>query len=233
MKYFLTNILLSLFILSYGADPKYPVSAIPEELKKDVNVVVREDKMVYTITSRSTASLHVLMVATIFNSNGSRYAQRAVGYNKLSKVTGIKANVYDAAGNLIRKAKPSEIIDRSAYDGFSLYSDNRYKAVDLTQGSYPYTIEFEYQIDYKFLYSIGETYLISGEKVSVQHVSYQLIFPSGLAPRYKVLNINSEPLRTTEKGMQSLLWSFENLKPIKFEPYGPDVDEILRAMRVT
>src|SRR5688572_22776416 len=217
MKYFLTNILLSLFILSYGADPKYPVSAIPEELKKDVNVVVREDKMVYTITSRSTASLHVLMVATIFNSNGRRYAQRSVGYDKLSKITGIKANVYDAEGNLIRKAKPSEIIDRSAYDG-SLYSDNRYKAVDLTQGSYPYTIEFEYQIDYKFLYHIDGTYLISGEKVSVQHVSYQLIFPYGLAPRYKVLNINSEPQRTTEKGMQSLSWSFENLKPIKYEP---------------
>ncbi|HEY3429128.1 MAG TPA: DUF3857 domain-containing protein, partial [Cyclobacteriaceae bacterium] len=128
---------------------------------------------------------------------------------------------------LIRKIKPSEVIDRSTYDGFSLYSDNRFKAVDLSQGSFPYTIEFEYKIDYSFLYGIDGTYLISGEKTSVQHVSYQLNFPPELAPRYKVLNIQAEPVRKTEKGIQSLTWSFENLKPIKYEPYGPDADKIL------
>lgn len=228
MKFMLSNFLLFLFIVSYGADPKFPISAIPEELKKDVNVVIREDQMVYTINTRSTASVHVYFVATILNGQGKSYAQQSVGYDKLSKITSIKANVYDAAGNLIKKIKPSEIIDRSAYDGFSLFSDNRYKSIDLSQGSYPYTIEFEYEVDYKFLYGIDDTYLISGEKTSVQHVSYQLIFPSELAPRYKVLNIQAEPQKsTTTKGLQSLSWSFENLKPIKFEPYGPDPEEIL------
>ena len=183
------------------------MSEIPEELKKDVNVVVREDKMVYTINSRSTASLSVYIAVTILNNQGKHYAQRTVGYDKLRKITSIKANVYDAAGNLIKKVKPSEINDRSAFDGFSLYSDNRYKSIDLTQGSYPYTIEFEYAVEYKFLYGIDGTYLISGEKASVQHVSYELIFPSELAPRFKVLNINAVPVRSlTEKGMQSLSW---------------------------
>ncbi|HEU5289766.1 MAG TPA: DUF3857 and transglutaminase domain-containing protein [Cyclobacteriaceae bacterium] len=227
MKFLLFGILLYRCIVSYGADPKYPVFTIPEELRKDVNVVVREDNMVYTITSRSTASLHVYFVATILNSHGQRFAQRAVGYNKLSKITGIKANVYDALGNLIKKIKPSEIIDRSAFDGFSLYSDNRYKSVDLAHGSFPYTIEFEYKIDYEYLYGIDGTYLVPGEKTSVQHVSYQLNFPTELAPRYKVLNIQAEPVKKTEKGMQSVTWSFENLKPIRLEPYGPDPDKIL------
>lgn len=231
MKLVLSSFFLILFFVSYGADPKFPISAIPEELKKDVNVVVREDVMVYTITSRSTASVHVYFVATIFNSQGKHFAQRSVGYNKLSKITGIKANVYDEAGNLIKKVKSSEILDRSAYDGFSLYSDNRYKSVDLTQGTYPYTMEFEYDLEYKFLYGIDDTYLISDEKTSVQHVSYQLIYPQALAPRYKVRNIQAEPQRSiTSNGSHSLYWSFENLKPIKFESYGPDPEEILPAI---
>jgi len=227
MRFLLLNFLL-ISTFSLAANPKYPVSTIPEELKKDVNVVVREDKTVYTINSRSTASLYVYMAVTILNSQGKHYAQRAVGYDKLTKITSMKANVYDAAGNLIKKVKPSEISDRSAFDGFSLYSDNRYKSIDLSQGSYPYTIEFEYTVEYKFLYGIDGTYLISGEKVSVQHVSYQLIFPTELTPRYKVLNISAEPVKiVTDKGLQSLSWSFDNLKPIKFEPYGPDSHTLL------
>ncbi len=228
MKLLLPTILFLITLVCLGADPKYPVSAIPEELKKDVNVVVREDKMIYKINSRSTASLYSYFVVTILNGQGRQFALRSVGYDKLSKITSFKASAFDQAGQLIKKLKPSELTDESSFDGFSLYSDNRYKSADLRQGSYPYTVEFEYEVEYKFLYGIEGTVLIPGEKASVQHVSYQLIFPVDLAPRYKVLNINAEPVRAvTEKGFQSLSWSFENLKPVKFEPYGPGSDKLL------
>lgn len=228
MKILLFGVALFTILNCLGAEPKYPISLIPEELKKDVNVVVREDNMVYKITSRSTATLHVFFAVTILNNQGKNFAYKAVGYNKLSKVTTFKGSAYDAAGGLIKKIKLSEIKDRSAFDGFSLYSDNRYKSIDLAQGSYPYTVEFEYEVEYKFLYAIPGTYLLPGEKVSAQHVSYQLIFPQELAPRYKVLNIEAEPMKSkTEKGLESLYWSFENLKPIRFEPLGPGSEYIL------
>jgi hypothetical protein len=207
---------------AFCADPKYPISEIPEDLRKDVNAVVREDQMVYQIHARNRASLKVLLVATIFNKNGMRYALPKVGYDKLSKITSFKGNVYDAYGNLIRRLKSSEIQDKSAYDGFSLYSDNRYKAADLSHGVYPYTVEFEYEIDYNYLYAISGSFLVSSEKVSVQHFSYQLLFPPDLKPRYKVLNMNSDPVQTKVDGMESLTWSFENIKPVKEEPLGPD-----------
>jgi len=228
MKILLSSILAFTIISSLGADPKYPVSAIPDELKKDVNVVVREDKMVYTINSISTATSYAYLVVTIFNSQGKDFAYKAVGYDKLSKITKFKANVYDATGTLIKKLKSSEFLDRSSFDGFSLFSDNRYKSADLTQGTYPYTVEFEYEVEYKFLYAIDGTYLIPGERASVEHASYQLNFPSNLTPRYKVLNIQGEPVKSkTVSGLESLTWTFENLKPIKFEPYGPSRRELI------
>ena len=211
-----------------ASDPKYPISEIPEELKKGVNAVVREDKMVYTINSRSTATAYTHIVISIFNNNGKGFAEETIGYSKLSKITMFKANVYGPDGNLIRKVKSSEIEDGSAFDSFSLYSDNRYKSVDLAQSAYPYTVEFEYEVEYKYLYSIDGTYLIPDEKISVQHASYELIFPEELRPRYKMFNIDQQPKKSNPaKGVESLSWSFENLKPISIEPYGPDVRELI------
>jgi hypothetical protein len=217
-----------LVLLTYSAQAstKYPVRDIPDDLKKDVNVVVREDHIIHTIYAKSKASLSVRMVATIFNKMGSRYASPSVSYNKLSKVSVFKGNVYDAQGNLIRKLKPSDIADRSAYDGFSLFSDARYKSADLSHGSYPYTVEYEYVVEYRYLYGIQGSALVSDEKVAVQKFLYKLMFPPDLAPRYKTLHIDTDPVREKQPGgMESLTWTFENIKPIKVEPHGPFISE--------
>ena len=178
---------------AYSGDPKFPVNEIPEELKKDVNIVVREDKMVYRIMSKSEASLYAYYVVTILNDKGKWAASRSFGYDKLSRIKVLNAYAYDASGKQIKRIRNSEIVDHSAYDGYSLFSDNRVKAVDLTQSEYPYTVEYEYEMEYKFLYDFGGSMIISSEKVSVQHASYQLIYPTDLPPRYKTLNTEVKP----------------------------------------
>lgn len=223
MKSILICILLFSFIIPcFSGDPKYAVSEIPVELKENVNAVVRQDQMVFTIISKSQATLHVFEAITIFNPAAKSFATKTVGYDKLSKITMFKGSVYDANGNLVKKLKSNEVVDQSAFDGYSLYSDNRLKSADLSQGSYPYTVEFEYEVEYKFLYAIQGSVLIPDEKISVEKVSYQLIFPPDLAPRYKVVNLDVAPKHNKmSDGTESLFWSFENLKPIKFEPLGP------------
>lgn len=199
---------------------KFPVSEIPESLKKDVDVVIREDKMVYEVISASKGRLSAYYVVTILNGGGKGFASKVLGYDKLTKITQLKASIYDASGKLIRKIKNSEIYDQSAFDGFSLYSDNRLKAIDLSHGMYPYTLEFEYEKEYNSLFYIDGSYFIPGERASVQYASYELIYPPSIAPRYKTLNINKEPSKgKTAEGYESLTWVFENLTPIKFETY--------------
>ena len=228
----MNKILLFLFasIAMLGAkssEVKYPVSDIPAELTVDVNVVVREDNMVFRIISRRNANLRVHYVVTILNDKGNTYASQTVSYNKLQKISDFNASVFDATGKQIKRLKNSEINDQSAFDGFSLYSDQRLKSVNLEQAVYPYTVEFEYEITYNYLYSIPGT-IISGEKFSVQHATYQLVYPVELVPRYKVLNIEDHPAKEKlSNSSESLTWTFENLKPIKFEPNGPQKMELL------
>jgi hypothetical protein len=223
----------SLITVYAGDNPKYSVNTISEDLKKDVNVVFREDVMIFKILSKSRSSHYVHQAITIFNEKGKHYASEVVGYNKLSKIKDFKGSVYDAHGKLIKKLKNSEIYDQSAFDGYSLYSDARLKAIDLSQGSYPYTVEWEYDIEYKYLFYIPDFVVVPGEKISVEHSKYTILFPTALSPRYKTHNINVEP--THEKlsdGTESLHWEFTNVKPIKFEPLGPKKTELLPYINI-
>jgi hypothetical protein len=220
---------LAEFSVAGKDDPKFPVSAIPEQLKKDVNVIFREDQMVFTIYSKSRAAYKVYQAITILNPNGSKYASEVIGYDKLSKITSLKASAYDASGELIRRLKNNEIYDQSAFDGFSLYSDNRIKSIDLSQATYPYTVEIEYEVELKYLFHIPGFYVQGAEKVAVENSYYKLIFPATLAPRHKSFNIETPPVKENlSDNRESLTWSFKNVMPVKFDPAGPDRDEYLQ-----
>jgi transglutaminase-like putative cysteine protease len=195
-------------------------------LKENANIVIREDEMRFKILAKNKAMHYVHYVVTILNENGNGYAEYAVGYDKLIKVIDFNGTVYDAEGKQIKRLKNKDIIDRAAYDGFSLYSDNRIKTVDLTQATYPYTVELEYELEYKFLYYIPSSWW-GGEKSSYQKASYQLIYPPELAPRFQLFNSNVAPIKQIENGFETLTWSLQNIKPVKLESYGPPASELI------
>ncbi len=226
------NFIIALQLIAirlYAVDPLYPVRDIPEEFKKDVNAVIREDKMIYKILTQSKATISAYYAITIFNDRAKDYATQDVYYDKLTKVTKFTGSVYDANGILIRKLKSNEIADQSVYDG-SLYNDNRVKSADLSHSIYPYTVVFEYEKEYRFLYMIDGSVIVPNEGISVQHSLYKLIYPPQLAPRYHTINIDSKPRNEMIDGFESLTWEFNNIMPIKFEPLSSRLDIIPRIM---
>lgn len=219
------GIVLALNVHAGGV--KYPVSTIPADLKQNVDVVVREDYMRFKIISKNSANYYVHEVITILNERGNRSAKKIVGYDKLTKVKDINGYVYDADGKQIKRLRKSEIYDQAAFDGVSLFSDDRIKRIDLTQAVYPYTVEFEYELDFEFLFNIPSSWW-GGERISHERASYELIYPQGLEPHYQLLNIKTTPLKQKlDDGFESILWKFENLLPNKFEPNGPPIEEVV------
>jgi hypothetical protein len=209
-------------------DPKYPVSAIPEELKKEMNGVVRQEQMTYRILSKSKAKVNCLYVVTILNPKAKEFSSLTLSYSKLIKITDFTASVYNAEGKLIKKLKNKDIIDQSGYDGMSLYSDLRIKHADMSQAVYPYTVEFEYEKEYDYLYAIDEPSIIPDEKISLQLCTYEVIYPADLSPRFKSVNLDEKPLeKKTPDGLVSLKWKIEKMKPPKAEPFGPPLKELL------
>lgn len=213
---------------SFGKEgPRYPVKEIPEDLKRGMYAVIRESDVTFEIYSKSKSSFRYKMVISILNAKAKEYASVAVGYDKFRKVESLKANVYDADGNLIRKLKANEINDQSAISGFSLFEDNRVKFADLSYGIYPYTVEVEYEIQKKYLYAIPEFNLYEDDEIAIQKTRYSIIYPLDLKPLYKLNNINEPKKITQPDGKESLEWYFENIRPNKFESYSPDSKRII------
>jgi hypothetical protein len=231
MKCGLTTAVAVMLMLSvYAKDIKYPVSAIPEELKKNANVVIRDDQTIFRILSQNQATVHIHYAVTIMNSNGKDYAEMDVVYfDKLMKIKDLKATAYDANGDLIKKLKSSEIMDRAESDGFSLYSDNRVKSFDLSQSAYPYTVEVEYDKEYSFLFFIDGSAVANEEKVSVQNFVYELIYPTNLKPRYKTYNIDTKPaVVSPSPGVESMRWTINNVTPFVIEPMASSANYVKR-----
>lgn len=197
-------------------------SLIPAELKENVDAVVREDITKWNITAPDRSTNVVRFVVTVLNPNGDKWADVVVGYDKLKKVNGLKIAVYDHNGMLIRKVKSNEVKDVSAFDGFSLYSDNRVKYVDVAQSTYPYTVEVEYEEEYKYLYHNQGSAILSSSRTSTQYFRYEITYSPAVAPRYKVVNSDLKPRQTKNKdGTETLLWEANNMAGFKAEPAGP------------
>lgn len=218
--------LIGTSLQALGADePKYQVSQISEEMKRGVYAVIRYKDVRLDIQSKSSSSYYVKQAITILNSKAKNYANVSVGYDKLRTIKLMKAVVYDADGNEIKRLKQNDIKDASEFDGFSLLSDNRSKSADLAQQTYPYTIESEFEVQFKFLYSAPDFFLYRDDEISTEKIFYSITYPDELKPRYKLFKIEKPIVEKRTDGSSKLSWKFENVIPQKFENYSPDFEE--------
>ena len=226
-----TSLLLITYYLllttySFGNNPAYAVDKIPAALKENANAVIRAHHHEFKVYSIKEAKEKVKGVITIFNENSS-YGYLVVHYNQSKKIGKIKAKIYNKTGGEIRKIEKSEIIDHQAYDGISIYSDARMKYIDFSYGVYPYTIEYEYEIEHSGFrgYPIWQS---QQYKTGVETSTFTLSLPEQMTFRYQAQNLaTAEPVITTKEGRKAHQWSINQAKAILKEAYCPEGYQIL------
>ena len=226
MRKLISAFVLMICLFANASDIKYPVSSIPENLKKNANAVKRMEEIVFEVVSLKEAVYHRKVVYTILNENGERYAAMVVGYDKLRKVLAFDGTLYDAQGNVLRKAKNKDIQDYSAVQEISLFDDNRVKVLDFTNQFYPYTVEFETEIKYNNTYMQPDWIPQSGEKLSVESSFYTFVAPADYAIRFKTFNYEGQPSSNNEKNKQVKTWKISNLAAVKKPFASPTWNEL-------
>ena len=113
------------------------------------------------------------------------------------------------------------------FRAISLFEDTRVKYADLSQTTYPYTVEYEYTLTMRYLYSIPDFYLYDDDEVSTQKESFVIIYPKELKPRYRLFKIDAPKIATEPDKRESMTWTFENTKPNKFERLSPRLDRVV------
>ena len=229
-KLFILLLILSINCVKTTAQKNglfYPALLIPKELSSDANAVVRMHEQTFEVLSVGKSKSHHKTAITILNKEGDHHAYLTVHYSEgMSRVEGLQAKVYNGLGVEIESAKKKDIVDISAYDGYSIASDNRLKVIDLRKSSYPYTIYYEYTtVDNNTMF-YPSWYAQNSLNTAVEKSRYQVSIPQGMKLFYKEVNLPKPASRNSINGNSVFTWEIKNLKPLKSEPYSSVFEEL-------
>ena len=224
----LVLILLVTFTLNGFAkkDPVYPVSDIPEELKKNADAIVRLSSTKLSVISKSKAISENEMAITIMNENGNHFGEIELYFDKSSPINELQASIYDSNGKLIERVKNNDIEDYSA-SGSSLFTDNRVIYYEPVQKNYPYTIVYSYKQNSRGYLNFDEWSPYYGYRCAVQKSFFVVSVADKDNFRYKAYNMDLEPEIKAQNDKKVYTWQFEDLPALKKEPYSPSFRELI------
>lgn len=214
MKTILSTILICIAFTGFAGEIKFPVSEIPDSLLKNANSVMRINESQIVVKSLSSVVNKVHFAITILNENGDNYGSLIAHYDKLQKVSDIEGALYDATGKQVKKLKSKDIMDLSATSEANLDDDNRIKAHHFYYNSYPYTVEYSYEVNIKHTFYFPPWIPQDREQLSVQKSSYELNIPKDFGIRFKTFNINA-PIKKEEDGRLIYQWQLTNSTSFK------------------
>jgi len=215
-------LLTSSFATIYGQ--YFPVTDIPDSLKTDVCLVVREDIRELDMQSVNKATEKISRTLTVMNKEGEDIAYLALFYDKNNSVKIKEISYYDSNGKKIRSAKQSEITDAPAYGSSQLFSDTRIKFFKPNQPTYPYTVKYEYETDMDNVISFGAWRPLSRYKVSAQHSLFTFTHPEKIKVNKRELNISSKLSEVVSNKVVET-WELNNIKAIEDEPFDISLHE--------
>lgn len=201
---------------SFSQNEIYVAYTIPKELKENANAVVRNSTTEITISSINELVYSKKYIVTVLNKLGNSDARISESYDDDTKITNLKAVIYDAFGNEIKKYKERDFTDVSAVDGGSLYSDAKVKYVNHTPVSYPYTLVFETEYKTSTTAFIPWWVPVDGYYLSVQNSSFTINNPLKIPWRLKESNFKGYKIEKNESESQ-INFSLKNQKAINYE----------------
>jgi hypothetical protein len=222
------KIFFILLITSIGANLRaqvvqniYSSDAIPKELLKDADAVVRKFDVTYEVKDITSTTQKEHKIVTILNEKGKSHAEPGFGYNKLNQIVDIEANFYNSEGKLVKKLKNKDIRDGKNYE--EEIDESRYKVIEFPHLPYPYTVE--YTIERKSKQTMFYPIWIpqSENNDAVENATLTVTMPEGMPLRYKEINLPHK----VEKTGNTYKWYLDKVKAYQTEPFTPAMSRYL------
>jgi transglutaminase-like putative cysteine protease len=226
------SLLLPVSQATAGPAPKYAVADLPAALRENAHAVIRQqqEQLLVKSAARTVETTH--RAVTILDEAGARWASELVYYSSLNSISYFRGAVYDAGGRLLRQLRSQDIQDISLSDGFSLASDARGRVADLSQPTYPYTVEFDYEVvsDNPLFYSTWRPQPV--EQLAVEQASFRVLMPTGLALRFQEQHLPAGTAQAKRaQGSQEVYeWQVSNLVAREEEADAPPLAELTPAV---
>ncbi|MCC5932130.1 MAG: DUF3857 domain-containing protein [Cyclobacteriaceae bacterium] len=233
MKIQFTACLLLLVLWGAAAKDTYSVREIPAELLVNSNAVVRDESERFEIHDVRNATYSYRRAVTILNKKADAFSSVKVYYDGKSTVASLEGAIFDKHGKLARKLKKSDIKDYSAFDGYSIIDDGRFKEAELNFPDYPYTIVFEYVVKQKNILRYPTWAPLPGYNLSCQWSEFEVINAKDLELRYLEKNIPANVSSEIDAANGKFKWNIKNAPALMYEAMAPHATEILPLVRTS
>lgn len=204
----------SLTLSSRSQVISYNLSAIPDSIKKNAEVIVQSESKIFTLQDIDEATLNVHKIYTVVTEDGKDALTFYVATSKFISLTDADMKVYDANGRQLSKHKKKEMMTQAMGEG--LVDDGHVTFYSVNTLNYPVTIDLEYEIKFKgtLMYPSYDI-LVPGR--GVIQSSFVARVPTGLDLRFKPKNTQLAPAIKDDGKIKSYRWEVKNLSPFEYE----------------
>lgn len=213
-------------IISSAQKSEFSAITISDSLKQNANAVVRLDQTDITILSQRSMNTKNHRVVTVFNEKGFDDIDAYEFYDKSTSVKNIEAIIYDAFGKEIKKIKRKDFKDQSVVGGGTLFSDNRYIFLDYTPISYPFTIEFNSEVQTSSTAFIPRWMPLRSFGISIEKSFLNVIYPADLGFKKKEIQFLGFNIKKITDTNTQLSYTASNILAQKNEDYSPSYKDL-------
>ncbi|MGS2763583.1 DUF3857 domain-containing protein [Sinomicrobium sp. M5D2P9] len=211
---------------------KYQALLLDKELTENADAVVRLEECQVEIKSQKDMVITQKRIVTVFNKQGNKYVRASVGYDNSRKVKSLGALVFDAFGKEISKFRKKDFKDVSAVIRGTLYSDHRILYLDYVPVTYPYTVEFTYEVHTPNTGVIPSWYFLDGYNVSTRESRYSLLYDKNrFRLRFKGKHLEEYGIQKEETS-QGIEFLGKSIKAVKEESLSPAFTEFAPKLMV-
>lgn len=229
-RYYAACLLLAIAPVILNAQD-YNVSLIPDSLKENADMVKRVEETRIVVKGIGKATVYNKYAYTILNEAGDKYARYYGHYSKFRSLSDISGKLIDASGKVLRSVRKKDISDFAYNDESTLASDARVKSHSFNYRQYPYTVEYEDEMDLNGIYTFPSWQPLGAAGVSIQEERFTIETEPGYQLRYKQTNYTGEPVIINAK-TKTYVWSVKNIAALQQEPLQPSWDEITTRVLV-
>ena len=202
----------------------YSSLSIPDSLKTNADMVIREELIKLSIKDKNTARYEVHRVYTILNEKAKKYLSFVQYSDKFHLLDDAEIKIFDLAGN--KKNTWSKKDMTSGKYGDELVPEGMYTFFNVSAPSYPLTVEINFSIKYNGTFSLPD-YLMQAAWQSVQQSVFEVEVPAELGVRYKLLNTKNKPQIKRDGNKEIYRWEQKNIPAFKLEKHSGSSDTYL------
>lgn len=194
----------------------YSALSIPDSLKKDADMVIREAYVKLSIKDKNTARYDVHQIITVMNEQAKKYLSFVQFSDKFDVLDEAEIKIFDLLGNKKNTWTKKEMTSLNYGDG--LVPEGKVTYFNVNAPAYPVTVEFNYSIKFKGIFSLP-SYDMQSPWQSVQHSAFEVEVPADLGVRYKLLNTVIQPEIKQDGTKINYRWELKNLMAYKLEKH--------------